>query len=165
MDFYARTATHPGVRTVCEVGFNAGYSTAVWLAANPLLKVISFDLIMLGNYGLSCAESLLKRFPGRLEVQPISNLSCQYIGEVHQSLIEVCDTRPRVIPCGMSLCFWVLGPAIAFARVSAGLHRQIIHCWNCPETSRLFGAPGSLLRPCRNLLEQRNCQPSLCTHR
>ncbi|KAK9917991.1 hypothetical protein WJX75_000315 [Coccomyxa subellipsoidea] len=68
VDFYARTATHPAIRTVCEVGFNAGYSTAVWLAANPLAKVISFDLIMLGHYGPSCAESLLKRFPGRLEM-------------------------------------------------------------------------------------------------
>jgi hypothetical protein len=54
---------------VCEVGFNAGYSTAVWLASNPLLKVISFDLpFYLGDYGPSCAEFLRSKFPGRLEV-------------------------------------------------------------------------------------------------
>lgn len=72
VDFYARTATDPAIRTVCEVGFNAGYSTAVWLSANPLSKVISFDLIMLGHYGPSCAEALQKKFPGRLKVQPLA---------------------------------------------------------------------------------------------
>lgn len=71
VDFYARTATNPSIRTVCEVGFNAGYSTAVWLSANPLLKVISFDLPnMLGKYGPSCAEYLRSKHPGRLEVCP-----------------------------------------------------------------------------------------------
>lgn len=68
MDFYARVATHPSVRTVCETGFNAGYSTSVWLATNPLLKVINFDLPVM-EYGASCAEFLQNKFPDRLEVK------------------------------------------------------------------------------------------------
>lgn len=40
---YARFAASPLVGSVCEIGFNAGHSTAVWLAANPDAHVLSFD--------------------------------------------------------------------------------------------------------------------------
>lgn len=97
MDFYARTATHPGIRTVCEVGFNAGYSTAVWLTANPTLKVISFDLItanMGTTYGKPCAEALQNKFPGRLEVQVLPP-NMQHEVKTHNMFgrSTVCSTR------------------------------------------------------------------------
>ena len=41
-DFYARLAGSPAIRTICEVGFNAGHSTAIWLASNPTGVVRSF---------------------------------------------------------------------------------------------------------------------------
>ena len=34
VDMYYRMAASPFVRTICEVGFNAGHSTAVWLSAS-----------------------------------------------------------------------------------------------------------------------------------
>jgi len=34
----------PGVRTICEAGFNAGSSAALWLIANPETKLYAFDL-------------------------------------------------------------------------------------------------------------------------
>mmetsp|Transcript_3257 Transcript_3257/g.6820 ORF Transcript_3257/g.6820 Transcript_3257/m.6820 type:complete len:369 (-) Transcript_3257:373-1479(-) len=65
VDFYTRTAASPLIRTVCEVGFNAGHSTAVWLLANPTLVVHSFDLIST-PFAQACLTHLQARFPGRL---------------------------------------------------------------------------------------------------
>lgn len=67
--FYWRVATHPGVRRICEVGFNSGHSTALWLLANPLATVVTFDLFdnkSMAFMGRNAA--LLQRvFPGRLQ--------------------------------------------------------------------------------------------------
>ena len=41
---YHEYASHPNVRTICETGFNAGVSAAVWLIANPRARVVMFDL-------------------------------------------------------------------------------------------------------------------------
>ena len=65
IDFYYRTATSPAVRTICEVGFNAGHSTAVWLAANPAAIIHSFDLFR-ANYSTQTLSYLQGRFPGRI---------------------------------------------------------------------------------------------------
>lgn len=66
--YYYRVAAHPAVRRICEVGFNAGHSSALWLTANPTARVDTFDLFdrttmaaMVANY-----ELLRARFPGRL---------------------------------------------------------------------------------------------------
>ena len=60
VDFYWRIAASPTIRTVCEVGFNAGHSTAVWLSANPTAIVHSFDLFHM--FGLGCVAELHRRF-------------------------------------------------------------------------------------------------------
>ena len=69
-DFYWRIATNPTIQTVCEVGFNAGHSTAIWLTANPTLLVYSFDLFVnsprVGRYGLRSAAALQQLFQNRL---------------------------------------------------------------------------------------------------
>ena len=65
IDFYYRAATSPSVRTICEVGFNGGHSTAVWLAANPAATVESFDLFR-ANYSVQTLLYLQRRFPGRV---------------------------------------------------------------------------------------------------
>ena len=65
IDFYYRTATSPAVRTICEVGFNAGHSTALWLAANPAATIHSFDLFR-ANYSIQTLMYLQGRFPGRI---------------------------------------------------------------------------------------------------
>lgn len=41
---YWSLARNPCVQTICEIGFNAGNSAAVWLKANPFAKVVMFDL-------------------------------------------------------------------------------------------------------------------------
>lgn len=44
MAMYYNVARGPTVKTICEVGFNAGHSAALFLNANPQAKVIAFDI-------------------------------------------------------------------------------------------------------------------------
>lgn len=44
MAMYFHVARGPTVKTICEVGFNAGHSAALFLNANPQVKVIAFDI-------------------------------------------------------------------------------------------------------------------------
>lgn len=55
---------NPSIRTVLEIGFNAGHSSYVFLAARPDIQVVSFDL---GEHGyVSAAKDFIdKKFAGR----------------------------------------------------------------------------------------------------
>lgn len=66
--FYWRVAASPAVRHICEVGFNAGHSTALWLSANPTATVDTFDLFNPHLTGFMQANLLFlqRLFPGRL---------------------------------------------------------------------------------------------------
>jgi len=44
MAMYFNVARGPTVKTICEVGFNAGHSAALFLNANPDARVIAFDI-------------------------------------------------------------------------------------------------------------------------
>ncbi|KAK9863789.1 hypothetical protein WJX84_003434 [Apatococcus fuscideae] len=43
VDYDARVATSPGIRTICEVGFYCGQSAVIFLEANPEVNIIGFD--------------------------------------------------------------------------------------------------------------------------
>jgi hypothetical protein len=43
---YKTIAALPRIKTICEIGFNAGHSAALWLLANPTAKVVMFDLFV-----------------------------------------------------------------------------------------------------------------------
>jgi Methyltransferase domain len=60
-------ATTPSVKTILEVGFNAGHSSYVFLNARPDIRVLSFDL---GEHRyVSAAKTFIdKKFPGRHEL-------------------------------------------------------------------------------------------------
>lgn len=66
--FYWRVASSPAVRQICEVGFNGGHSSALWLSANPTAKLISFDLFDNKTVAFQGRNlEVLKRvFPGRI---------------------------------------------------------------------------------------------------
>ena len=53
------------MRTVCEIGFNAGHSTLTWLEANPNLVVYTFD-INHWKYTEVMVNYLKAKYPGRL---------------------------------------------------------------------------------------------------
>jgi len=44
---FAKLASAPGVKTICEIGFNAGHSSAVFLHSNPEAVMYQFDIMML----------------------------------------------------------------------------------------------------------------------
>jgi len=62
---FAAAALMPGIDTICEVGFNAGHSAAVFLMANPTAKYITFDLGEL-SWSVGQVEYISKMFPNRV---------------------------------------------------------------------------------------------------
>jgi SAM-dependent methyltransferase len=60
-------ARDPSLRTVLEIGFNAGHSSFVLLAARPDIRVVSFDLGE-HSYVTPAKEFIDSRFPGRHEL-------------------------------------------------------------------------------------------------
>eukprot|EP00434_Breviolum_minutum_P007551 symbB.v1.2.006665.t1/scaffold372.1/size218212/17 len=62
----SRPPRGPTVKNICEVGFNAGHSTAIYLNANPEAKVFSFDI---GQFPYTRGNSKLMKslFPERFE--------------------------------------------------------------------------------------------------
>lgn len=53
--------------SVCEVGFNAGHSAAVWLSSNPHLTLHTFDFFGASDRAMRrCLDVLTRTFPGRL---------------------------------------------------------------------------------------------------
>ena len=87
--FYMRVAASPAVRHVCEVGFNAGHSTALWLALNPTATVDTFDLFDKRITGFMTPNlHLLQRiFPGRLTAHQGDSLKTVAAA----SLVAPCD--------------------------------------------------------------------------
>ena len=65
--FYYWLARRPWVKTICEIGFNAGHSTLQWLTGSDDTVVYSFDI---GEYDYTrpMAGYLNKTFPGRLHL-------------------------------------------------------------------------------------------------
>lgn len=63
---YWNVARGPTVRNICEVGFNAGHSAAVFLNANPQANMYSFDI---GQFPYTRGNSKLMKeiFPTRFE--------------------------------------------------------------------------------------------------
>jgi len=61
---YQAVAKNPCVKHICELGFNAGHSSALWLLADPDNIVTSFDIFM-HDYAPVAQRFLGSRFPGR----------------------------------------------------------------------------------------------------
>ena len=61
---YFEVARAPFVKSICETGFNAGHSAAVFLNANPRATVLSFDLGQF-EYTLSTLKLMKEMFKDR----------------------------------------------------------------------------------------------------
>eukprot|EP00932_Pfiesteria_piscicida_P008897 SRR837773.195.p2 GENE.SRR837773.195~~SRR837773.195.p2 ORF type:complete len:284 (-),score=104.04 SRR837773.195:42-851(-) len=63
---YYHVARGPTVKNICEIGFNAGHSAAVFLNANPEARMISFDI---GQFPYTRGNSQLMKdlFPERFD--------------------------------------------------------------------------------------------------
>jgi len=67
LGMYFEVARGPLVKNICDVGFNAGHSAAVFLNANPQADVYSFDLGQF-PYTLSNARLMSELFPERFNI-------------------------------------------------------------------------------------------------
>ena len=61
------------VRTVCETGFNAGHSAAIWLEGTDVREVHSFDLFS-HTYSNASARLVSALYPGRFKLHPGNTL-------------------------------------------------------------------------------------------
>eukprot|EP00930_Biecheleria_cincta_P002341 TRINITY_DN103350_c0_g1_i1.p1 TRINITY_DN103350_c0_g1~~TRINITY_DN103350_c0_g1_i1.p1 ORF type:complete len:278 (+),score=35.33 TRINITY_DN103350_c0_g1_i1:119-952(+) len=86
---YFNVARGPTVKHICEVGFNAGHSAAIYLNANPEAKLHSFDI---GQFPYTRGNSKLMKelFPDRFEY--ISGSSTETVPAFAEERPEVkCD--------------------------------------------------------------------------
>jgi len=66
--YYGRVvASTPNISNVCEVGFNAGHSTAIWLSSNPAARTFTFDIGTL-DYTPRAMRKMQRLFGGRFNV-------------------------------------------------------------------------------------------------
>jgi len=81
LHMYFNVARGPTVKNICEVGFNAGHSAAVFLNANPDAKVMSFDI---GQFPYTRGNAVLMKdlFPDRFEY--IQGPSQETVKALHQ---------------------------------------------------------------------------------
>jgi hypothetical protein len=87
--YYMQAANLPEVTTICEIGFNAGHSSIVFLASNPNAILYSFDL---GNlpWTAKSVEFISYLFPGRF--QYIKGRSVDIVKE---------DSLPKGVKCDL----------------------------------------------------------------
>jgi len=62
--YLAGLVSNGNIKLVGEVGFNAGFSSYIFLDTNPDIKVVSFDLVKY-SYVKSAKKMIDKKFPGR----------------------------------------------------------------------------------------------------
>ncbi len=86
MEMYYEVARAPWVKTICETGFNAGHSAAIFMVANPQAKVISFDLGQFG-YTMTNLKLMKELFGDRFEY---------ILGDSRQTIPEMIASRPDV---------------------------------------------------------------------
>lgn len=70
MLLYITMASNPCVKTICEIGFNAGHSALLWMIANPNATVVMFDLFehRASPIGEAFIRSQADLHPGRLTI-------------------------------------------------------------------------------------------------
>lgn len=64
IDVLQEYADDPHVETVCEIGFNAGYSASLWLLNNPNTQLFAFD-VFYHNYSGVAVSAVHHIFGGR----------------------------------------------------------------------------------------------------
>lgn len=64
LDYLSTLAARPGTTSICEVGFNAGFSSWAFLSASPSTIVYSFDMFEYA-YSAAAKSHIDEHFPGR----------------------------------------------------------------------------------------------------
>lgn len=91
---YYDIARRPGVKTICEIGFNYGMSTLGWLVSNPQAKVYSWDLNV-HSYTKVMVRYLNFYFPNRItmfygnSMKTVPKVANMYKGTLKCDIISV----------------------------------------------------------------------------
>ena len=91
---YASIASLPVIRTICEIGFNAGHSASLWLLANPTARVFMFDLFEHKYSKLN--EVFLRREGERLGVKNVNERLFTINGSSIETVPKFAADRPDV---------------------------------------------------------------------
>eukprot|EP00928_Gymnodinium_smaydae_P030864 TRINITY_DN22826_c0_g1_i1.p1 TRINITY_DN22826_c0_g1~~TRINITY_DN22826_c0_g1_i1.p1 ORF type:complete len:322 (-),score=63.18 TRINITY_DN22826_c0_g1_i1:87-1001(-) len=86
LDMYFNVARGPTVKNICEIGFNAGHSAAVFLNANPNANLFSFDIAQF-KYTVGNLNLMKELFPDRFE---------SILGPSENSVPYFAEQRPDV---------------------------------------------------------------------
>ncbi|KAF4726710.1 hypothetical protein FOZ63_030459 [Perkinsus olseni] len=84
LEMFFEVARSPWISTICETGFNAGHSAAVFLIANPSARLITFDLGQF-EYTMHNLRLAAQLFPDRFEY---------VLGDSYYALPDVIDKYP-----------------------------------------------------------------------
>ena len=130
-------AQYPGVRRVCEVGFNAGHSAAAILLANRNASLISMDLGQHKHVAVA-ARCIAALFPARFRLE-VGDSTTTFPALLKKGTVECDMTRIDGSHLGDA-------PSIDLenARVGATGPRIIwmddVGCsnWNCHEPTRVW---------------------------
>ncbi|MFC8177433.1 class I SAM-dependent methyltransferase [Rhodococcus sp. NPDC057297] len=84
--YLSSLAADDGVELICEIGFNAGFSTWAFLSASPTVTVVSFDLAEY-EYSDAAKAHIDELFPGRHTL---------IRGDSHSTVTEYARSNPDV---------------------------------------------------------------------
>ncbi|KAF4678580.1 hypothetical protein FOZ63_031033 [Perkinsus olseni] len=84
LEMFFEVARSPWINTICETGFNAGHSAAVFLIANPSARLITFDLGQF-EYTMHNLRLAAQLFPDRFEY---------VLGDSYYALPDIIDKYP-----------------------------------------------------------------------
>lgn len=117
--YYTAVGRLPFVRTVCEIGFNAGHSATVWLTSQPGLRLQSFDI---GLHGLELVPRPLRRLA---VAEPTPQVVHQQNAVRPGQRAHVDQVQPRHLAEVPAVHAQHVAhePRIALGKVRHGLHR------------------------------------------
>lgn len=90
---YLELAQIPCVHQVCEIGFNAGHSTTVWVSAANNISVLSFDIAQY-DYTYTAMRFYAHNYPGRVvfvlgsSTETLPKLSQSYAGSCNMLVVD-----------------------------------------------------------------------------
>lgn len=86
LNYLTELAARPGTRLICEVGFNAGYSSWAFLSGSPSTIVYSFDLAAYA-YSDAAKAHIDEHFPGRHHlIQGDSHVTIEQFARDHPDM-------------------------------------------------------------------------------
>ena len=90
--YFRRVLRQPKLRTVCEIGFNAGHGAAMWLEGTGVERLQSFDLPSY-PYAVGARNLSMSMYPGRVAFHDGDSRTtvAEYASAIAKGLERPCD--------------------------------------------------------------------------